>query len=72
MKVSKVKRHETQVLKELHGRDKHKQGGQPILCSNCGMSGGTLVKVDDHYQHQDIAKCRLLALRRPIKRNQDA
>lgn len=36
----------------------------PIACSKCGLSGGTLVKIDDHYEHQDKEKCRLLQLRR--------
>ena len=37
--------------------------GQPILCSKCGLSGGTLVKVADHYEHQDKEKCRIMQLR---------
>jgi len=37
---------------------------KPIVCSKCGVAGGTLVKVDDNYVHQDTTKCRLLQLRR--------
>lgn len=36
----------------------------PIICSRCGVSGGTLVKADGGYVHQDTNKCRLLQLRR--------
>lgn len=35
---------------------------KPILCSKCGKPGGTLVKVDDHYEHQDKRKCRIMRL----------
>lgn len=36
----------------------------PISCSKCGVAGGTLVKDDGGYVHQDTSKCRLLQLRR--------
>lgn len=43
--------------------------GRLIICSKCGIPGGTLIKVDDHYQHQDTAICKLPAysVRRHIK-----
>jgi len=31
-----------------------------IICSKCGKSGGALLKVGDHYEHLDKAKCRIL------------
>jgi len=38
--------------------------GQPILCSKCGKSGGTLVKDGkDGYRHAD-GMCKLLQQRR--------
>lgn len=45
-------------------RDRKKIDYKPIACSKCGLAGGTLVKVDDRYEHQDRAKCRMLQLRR--------
>ena len=52
--------------KELicHGRDKKRETGKPIVCSRCGVPGGTLVKIDDHYEHQDRRTCLLLQSRR--------
>lgn len=46
-----------------HERDRHKHTGTLITCSECGTGGGTLVKVDDHYEHQDKATCRMMQLR---------
>lgn len=40
--------------------------GKPITCQKCGLSGGTLVKVGDHYEHQDKAKCKILQVRRIV------
>ena len=42
-------------MKELiyHGRDRKVERGAPLVCSRCGVAGGTLVKVDDHYEHQE-------------------
>ena len=37
-----------------------------IVCSKCGLGGGTMVKVGDHYEHQDQEKCRILQLRRKL------
>ena len=46
-------------------RDRKKEVIRYLTCSKCGLSGGTLVRVnDDHYEHQDKAKCRMLQLRR--------
>lgn len=36
---------------------------QPILCSKCGLSGGTLVKAGDYYECQDKTTCSLMKLR---------
>jgi len=36
----------------------------PIKCSKCGITGGTMVKVDDHYEHKNKEQCRIMQLRR--------
>ena len=41
--------------------------GKPIVCSKCGKPGGTQIRVGDHYEHQDTAKCGLPTHRRPIR-----
>lgn len=39
----------------------------PIQCSKCGGSDGTLVKIDtDHYKHQDSRICRLRRLKKGL------
>ena len=35
-----------------------------IVCSKCGLSGGTLVKVGDLYECQDKEKCAVALFRR--------
>ncbi len=35
------------------------QHGQPIRCFKCGKYGGTLLKIDDHYEHQNRELCRI-------------
>ena len=37
--------------------------GKSVLCSKCGLSGGTMVKIDDHYEHQDKDKCGIMQFR---------
>ena len=37
--------------------------GRVITCSKCSLSGGTLVKIDDNYQHQNTTMCRILQMR---------
>lgn len=34
--------------------------GIMITCSKCGCIGGTFLKIDDHYEHQDKDACKLL------------
>jgi len=35
--------------------------GTPIVCSGCGVNGGTLIKIGrDTYRHQDRKLCRKL------------
>jgi len=47
---------------------KHKPRiGMYVCCSKCGLPGGTLVKIDDHYEHQDNRVCRIMQLRRTAK-----
>jgi hypothetical protein len=29
--------------------------GKPIMCSKCKQGGGTLVRIDDHYEHSHCA-----------------
>lgn len=41
-------------------KDRRNRDVAPIACSKCGLPGGTLLKVDDHYEHQNKAKCMLL------------
>ena len=41
-----------------------KRHGEPIKCIECGYSGGTLVKVEGGYKHQDTRKCALLKMAR--------
>ena len=43
---------------------RHRVVGNRVVCSKCGLGGGTLVKVGDSYQHQDQAMCRLMQLRK--------
>ena len=38
-----------------------------ITCYKCGLPGGTLVKIDDKYCHQDEKKCLTLQMRRKQK-----
>jgi len=39
--------------------------GKPIVCSKCGLPGGTMVKDGkDGYCHQDEVKCKMLQSRR--------
>jgi len=45
-------------------RDRKKETIQYLTCSKCGLGGGTLVKVEDNYEHQDKEKCQMLQLRR--------
>lgn len=45
-------------------RDRGKMYAYPIKCSKCDATGGTLLKVDDHYEHQDQAKCRIMQLKK--------
>lgn len=57
----------------MKGRDytsestrKHSPEVRYIICSKCGLSGGTLVKVDDRYECQDKEKCRIMQLKKQI------
>ena len=45
-------------------RDRRKRSARYIVCSKCGMSGGTLVKDGDLYVCKDTGKCALLGFRR--------
>lgn len=45
-------------------RDRRKMVITPTKCRRCGLSGGTMVKIGDHYEHQDKDKCRLMQSRR--------
>ena len=45
-------------------RDRKKIDYKPIKCSRCHTSGGTLVKVSDHYEHQNQELCGVMQLRR--------
>jgi len=47
-------------------RDRKKMLTKPIVCSKCGTSGGTLHKVDDHYECSDTGKCKVMQLRVPV------
>ena len=48
--------------------DKYEKTGKPIVCSKCGSSGGTLVKVEDtvsyHYEHQNKMDCSIMQMRK--------
>ena len=42
-------------------RDRKTTYANPIICSECGCSGGTLIKVgENHYVHQNKDKCMIL------------
>ena len=52
-----------------HEGDRHKQAGTSVVCSRCGLSGGTLVKIGDgKYVCQDQRKCGLLQSRGTLLR----
>ena len=40
---------------------------KPIPCYRCGNIGGTLVKVDDQYEHQDKDMCSLLKFKKKME-----
>jgi len=40
---------------------------RPIKCTKCGSTGGTLVKVDNHYEHMDKELCKIMSMRRSVK-----
>ena len=56
---------EEYIMKGL-ARDRKKLTATPIVCSECGTSGGTLTKVADstttgyHYEHTDRDKCMVM------------
>jgi len=41
--------------------------GKLICCAKCGLPGGTLIKQDDVYIHQDRVACGLLSARRKLR-----
>lgn len=48
-------------------RDRKTMYAIPIKCSKCDASGGTLLKVDDHYEHQNKADCRIMQMRKEVQ-----
>ena len=57
---------ETKRIESEPGWTRGKRRGHPIVCSECGKLGGTLVNVGDKvnpkYIHQDKEKCRIMRL----------
>ncbi len=44
---------------EISGIPKPPKGRQ-VVCSKCNKPGGTLLKIDDHYEHQNKTLCKML------------